>query len=176
MSRFDKIGLAVLVALLALAGILRGLHKEQPRVALPPPPAHDSLVSARTRDSLAFEAWADSVLRLRGDSLARVFASRASTIRRARSRPDSTIRDTTILRDTVCLAGEDARTILVHDSSVIVSLDSARGALAECSFDREQLLDSVQHEPSGSGFALRTFGAGALAGAAVVLAVILGVR
>jgi len=92
-----------------------------PRVAV----LRDSLSRSRVIDSVRFRSWADSVVRLRGDSLQAVFSRRAAALRPR----VSTIVKTDTLRDTMLIAGADLRTILVADSSCRVEADSLRGAL-----------------------------------------------
>lgn len=146
---------AVLLLVLSFGMGMRGCQKE-PTPSRPPKKAEIQYIL----DTAGLGAYKEQVAAAVGDSLARMVASRAASIRsRSRSNPSSPVLDTMILRDTVCLAGEDVRTIIFHDSSVIVSRDSARNFLAECSFDRDQLADSLARveEPSRFwkwGFAL----------------------
>ena len=117
-------------------------------------------------DSSKLDQYREEVARLRDDSagLARQFAIVARA-RRATARID-TIRDTTKERDTVCLAGEDVRSVLIEDSALVVQRDSARNVLAECEFDREALLDSIQErrEPSDLPRKVALFSTGAVVG------------
>lgn len=126
--------------------------------------------SLRVRDAVAglrLQAFADSVRRLRGDSLAMAEAFRA-TVARIRSRPLPGRVDTLIQRDTfpgpmVCVDGADLIACTVSDSARTVELDSTRGALYECNQDRDFLRGALEAAPPRSS-RWGAFGAGFAAG------------
>jgi len=126
--------------------------------------------SLRVREAVAglrLQAFADSVRRLRGDSLAMAEAFRA-TVARIRSRPLPWRVDTLIQPDTskgpmVCVDGADLLACTVSDSARTVELDSTRGALAECNQDRDFLRVALEAAPPRSN-RWGAFGAGFAAG------------
>lgn len=115
-----------------------------------------------TADSARLVAWADGVVKLRGDSLAVVLAERALSLRRWRYLPGrvDTILQADTLRDTVCVAGADLRAVLVVDSAQRVRADSLQGELDQAQYD----LSECQERPQRG--ALAAFGAGVAVGAA----------
>ena len=79
--------------------------------------------------------------------------------------PNTLVEDSTRRSDTVCLAVDSVRMLIVADSSIVVSRDSARNVLAERDFDVEALRDSLERrEPSGFIPKAASFTVGALAG------------
>lgn len=119
----------------------------------------DSLTVARTVDSIRLVTWADSVVQLRGDSLAAVASRRAATLRPRVVR----LVEVDTLRDTVLLPGADLRTLLVADSLCWDSVGALRGELvglqAERAFEGEQ----AAHEVSEARRRGWWYAAGALA-------------
>lgn len=84
---------------------------------------------------------------------------------RVRASPSVLAEDSTRRSDTVCLAVDSVRMLIVADSSIVVSRDSARNVLAERDFDVEALRDSLERrEPSGFIPKAASFTVGALAG------------
>lgn len=121
--------LAILVAVLAVAGVVWWFG-----ISEPSRPASDAslavLRDSLTRDAIRrqvdLQAWADSVVQLRGDSLAAVFSRRAAALRPRVVRIMDTVRDTTDRE--VLVRESDLRTVLVSDSTCWDSVATLAGA------------------------------------------------
>lgn len=149
----------LLVASLAVAALLGALasrpggpnrfHRDTVREAL-----HDSIQSERARDLVRINAWADSILRLRGDSLAAAWLARPA--RRIPGRIDSILlRDT--LRDTLRLPGAAVRADAVRDSVREQVIDSMAGELVQRDYDLRECVAALATAPRAGRW---TVGAG----------------
>lgn len=115
---------------------------------------HDSIQSERARDRMRLNAWADSILRLRGDSLATVWLARPA--RRIPGRIDSILlRDT--LHDTLRLPGAAVRADAVRDSAREQVIDSMAGELVQRDYDLRECVSALATSPRASRW---TVGAG----------------
>jgi hypothetical protein len=131
----------------------------------------DSIQAARIADSIHLRTWADSVLRLRGDSLRSAYSATATRwrTRYLPGRIDTLLqRDT--LRDSVVVAGADLRAGLVVDSAQQVRIDSLEGSNAELTYDLEECQAALASRPASSGY-WRGFRDGSAVGALAGLTV-----
>lgn len=149
----------LLVACLALAALVGTLAtRSAPPVVVPRDTVrealHDSIRSERVRDSVRLEAWADSVLRLRGDSLAAAWLARPA--RHLPGRIDSILMLDT-LRDTLRLPGAAVRADAVRDSAREQVVDSLGGELVQREYDLRECVAALEAVPRASRW---TVGAG----------------
>lgn len=156
---------AVLLGVMIVYGNRWGNEADQ-RQAVEARRVRDSLVASHaaqhSADSARLVAWADRVVRLRGDSLAVAFAGRAQASRRwvyLPGRLDTLIQRDTI-RDSVVVAGADLRADAIVDSARNVRADSLQGELDQAVYD----LNECQERPERGPWA--AFGAGVAVGAA----------
>lgn len=133
--------IVVLVAIITFLGI-RALKESREEQTLVPGPSRTEI--QYIIDTAGLGKYREQVARAVGDSLRDLFSSRAKKIRERSPPVPFTPGDTTTLRDTVCLAGEDVRTILIHDSSVIVPLDSNRSAVKELAAELEKVPEKLK--------------------------------
>lgn len=156
---------AVLLGVLIAYGTRWGNEADQ-RQAVEARRVRDSMIAynaaQHAADSARLVAWADSVIRLRGDSLAVAFAERALSARRWRYLPGriDTLIQADTLRDTVLVAGSDLRAVLVVDSAQRVRADSLQGELDQAVYDLNECADRPERGPWAA------FGAGVAVGAA----------
>lgn len=125
-------------------------------------------------DSVHLQAFADSIRRLRGDSLALATAFRATAARiRARTLPgrvDTLLVPSPVHGPLVAVSGDDLFAAIVSDSALSVALDSSRGALEACLRDRDFLRGALEAAPPRSS-RWGAFGAGFAAGCGTCAAV-----
>lgn len=137
---------------------------------------HDSTQAQRWADSAALVEYVREVERMRGDSLARLLAARA-TVWRTRTLPgrvDTLIaRDT--VRDSVLVPGADIRACLLADSALVVRVDSLAGELVQTRYDADQCAEEMRKRPTSCN-RWSAFGLGAAAGLTAGLAVCVVVR
>lgn len=162
--------IVALVAIMVFLGIrlvflgIRFIQERPAEPAFVPGPSRTEI--QYIIDTAGLGKYRDQVSQAIGDSLRELFASKAKQIRARSPRSPSIPSDTTILRDTVCLAGEDVRTVLIHDSSVIVPLDSNRSAVKELMEERKEFpekLKETKRRGFASGVTYTATGAGIIA-------------
>lgn len=131
----------------ALCGLLWVAWHQPPRVLPAPSVAslRDSLRRDRAEDSARLRAWADSVVRLRGDSLRAVFGRRAAALRPRVVR----LVEVDTLRDSIWVSEADVRTVLVADSACRVEVDSLRGVVAIRGAERDSVAAIPKPRPWG---------------------------
>lgn len=138
------IGLLVLlsVGIRGWDSSMHGCSRKEPR------PIHTKSTEIRyVQDTTRLSVFRDEIRKRVGDSLRKDFNLKLAARRAAlRMYTDSGrfIPDTAFVRDTVCLAGDDLREDQVLDSAEVIRGDSARNALAECSFDRDILAEELE--------------------------------
>lgn len=166
---------ALIAAFAAVAGFVvgvrsasKGINRSESSTAL-----HDSISAERDLELVRFNVWADSVLNLRGDSLAALLAAQAVRVR-VRWRLDTLVHRDTI-RDSVLVAGADVRAVLVSDSSCSVRSDSLAGELVQARYDADQCADELAKMPTTCN-GWTAFGIGVGVGAAASAAACLVVR
>lgn len=182
MIRFPSFAAVLTVLLVVLAGLGAGLgalwikREFFPVNSLVPAPTpslealRDSVLRARVTDSVALVARVDSILDLRGDSLAAAFARKAAALRpriiRIPGVPD-TVRDSSVVHDSVCLDGGDARDVLIALEACGVDRDAFHGELVVCQASDSAHMQELRERPTSchgwSAFGLG-FGLGAVAG------------
>ena len=139
--------LAILLAVLAVVWVVRECGRPDAPSELPGAslaPLRDSLLRARVEDSLRLVGRVDSILRLRGDSLASAFARKAAALRPRIIRlpgVTDTLRDSSVVRDSACVDGGDARSVLLGLEACEVDRDAFHGELVFC-----QASDSAKSE------------------------------
>lgn len=164
--------IVALVAIMVFLGI-RFLQERPAEPTFVPGPSRTEI--QYIIDTAGLGKYRDQVSQAVGDSLRELFASKAKQIRVRSPRSPSIPGDTTILRDTVCLAGEDVRTVLIHDSSVTVPLDSNRSAVKELVEERKEFpekLKETKRRGFTSGVTYTATGAAILAAMALIWAVV----
>ena len=110
------------------------------------------LAQRRALDSVRLVGWADSVVRVRGDSLRALLATMAQ---RAVTRLPAHVRkiverDTIRIPDTLWVPGSDLRVLLVSDSAQRVRGDSLAGELDQCVYDLEEAMSRTSPAPRWS--------------------------
>lgn len=117
-------------------------------------------------DSIAMQSWVDSIVALKGDSLARAFSSRAATVRIkwANKLRIDTVRDT--IPRYIQVTEDDARAFMAGDTACSVTVDSLRASEAACVEYTNELLKRPESCSSWSAFGIG-FGAGAASASAV---------
>lgn len=148
----------LLVACLALAALVGTLATRSGRPVVAPRDTvrealHDSVRHERALDSVRLTVWADSVLRLRGDSLARMWLARPA--RRLPGRVDSILMLDT-LRDTLRLPGAAVRADAVRDSAREQVIDSIAGELAQREYDLRECGASLAAAPRANRWTVGT--------------------
>ena len=124
---------------------------------------HDSIEVAQALARMSLAEYERKVEEARGDSLAALLAAQAVRVR-VRWRLDTLVHRDTI-RDSVLVAGEDVRAVLVSDSSCTVRADSLSGELVQCRYDADQCAEEIAKRPTSySGWS--AFGIGVGVGAA----------
>lgn len=137
----------------------------------------DSVLRVRVEDSLRLVGRVDSILRLRDSSLSAEFARKAAALRPRIIRlpgVTDTVRDTSVVRDSVLVDGGDARAVLLGLEACEVDRDAFHGELVVCQASDSAKAQELRERPTSchgwSAFGLG-FGAGATtaAGACVLL-------
>lgn len=177
--RFPSL-LSVLALLLALGGVFLAAGVvvracARPDASSPPDSAlvalRDSVLRARVVDSVELVARVDSILLLRGDSLASAFARKAAALRpriiRIAGAVD-TVRDTVEVDDSGRVAGSDLRAVLIGLEACEVDRDAFHGELVVCQASDSAKALALAAKPSGYW---KGFGHGAMVGGSAVLAV-----
>lgn len=130
----------------------------------------DSVLRARVVDSVELVARVDSILRLRGDSLASAFARKAAALRPRIIRiPGAvdTVRDTIETDDSRRVAGADMRAVLIGLEACEVDRDAFHGELVVCQASDSAKAQELRERPTSchgwSAFGVG-FGLGAVAG------------
>ena len=134
---------------------------------------HDSIEVASALARVSMAEYERKVEEARGDSLAALLAAQAVRVR-VRWRLDTLVHRDTI-RDSVLVAGEDVRAVLVSDSACAVRADSLAGELVQARYDVDQCAEEIAKKPTScSGWS--AFGIGVGVGAAASAAACLVVR
>jgi len=140
---------ALIAAFAAVAGFVvgvrsasKGINRSESSTAL-----HDSISAERDRELVRFNVWADSVLNLRGDSLARVWLARPA--RAVPGRIAASIANDTA-RDTVWLPGAAVRADAVVDSAREMVIDSMGGELFQREYDLQECTAALAAGPRAS--------------------------
>ena len=124
---------------------------------------HDSIEVASALARVSMAEYERKVEEARGDSLAALLAAQAVRVR-VRWRLDTLVHRDTI-RDSVLVAGEDVRAVLVSDSGCAVRAASLSGELVQCRYDADQCAEEIAKRPTScNGWS--AFGIGAGVGAA----------
>jgi hypothetical protein len=172
--------LAILAAALAVASVVWWFGTREP--SRPAPGAslavlRDSVLRVRVEDSIRLVGRVDSILRLRDSSLSVEFARKAAALRPRIIRlpgVTDTVRDTSVVRDSACVDGGDARAVLLGLAACEADRDAFRGELVVCQASDSAKARELRERPTSchgwSAFGLG-FGAGATtaAGACVLL-------
>lgn len=153
--------LSVLAVLLALGGaflaagvVVRGCARPEPSGAARDSSLaalRDSVLRARVEDSVELVARVDSILRLRGDSLASAFARKAAALRPRIIRiPGAvdTVRDTIETDDSGRVAGADMRAVLIGLEACEVDRDAYRGELVVCQASDSAKAQELRERPT----------------------------
>lgn len=133
---------ALIAAFAAVSGFVVGARSARMEISASSP--RDSIRAERTLDTAHLGAWADSVLRLRGDSLAAVWLARPA--RRLPARIAASVAKDAG-RDTVWLPGAAVRADAVMDSAREQVVDSVRGELVQREYDLQECAAALTCAP-----------------------------
>lgn len=165
---------AILLAVLAVVWVVRECGRPDAPSELPGAslaPLRDSLLRARVEDSLRLVGRVDSILRLRDSSLTAAFARKAAALRPRIIRlpgVTDTLRDSSVARDSACVDGGDARSVLLGLEACEVDRDAFHGELVFCQASDSAKSEELRKRPT-SCHGWSAFGGGVAVGTAVGL-------